>query len=53
LVRTSHMGEYSINNYLNINLSYKLTTYLILVGYNGKQFNKTNQPTLNKDLIIK
>jgi hypothetical protein len=47
------MGEYSINNYLNINLSYTLTTYFILVGYNGKQFNKTNQHTLNKDLIIK
>jgi hypothetical protein len=47
------MRGYSTINYINFNLNYKLTTYLILVGYNGKQFNKTNQHTLNKDLIIK
>jgi hypothetical protein len=47
------MREYSINNYLNFNLSYKLTTDLILVGYNDNQFNKTNQHKLNKDLIRK
>ena len=47
------MREYSINNYLNFNLSYQLTIDLILVGYNGKQINKTNQHKLNKDLIIK
>jgi hypothetical protein len=29
-----------------------LTIDLILVGYNGKQINKTNQHKLNKDLII-
>jgi hypothetical protein len=47
------MRGHSINNYLNVNLSYKLTTGLILVGYNDKQFNETNQHKLNKDLIIK
>jgi hypothetical protein len=47
------MRGYSLNNYLNFNLSYKLTTYPILVGYNGNQFNKTNLHTLNKDIIIK
>ena len=47
------MGEYSINDYLNINLSYKLTIDYILVDYNDKQINKTIQQKLNKDLIIK
>jgi hypothetical protein len=53
LVNINHMRGHSINNYLNVNLSYKLTTGLILVGYNDKQFNETNQHKLNKDLIIK
>jgi hypothetical protein len=46
------MREYSINNYLNFNLSYKLIIDHILVVYNDKQINKTNQHKLNKDLII-
>jgi hypothetical protein len=33
--------------------SYKLTIYHILVVYNDKQFNQTNQHKLNTDLIIK
>jgi hypothetical protein len=44
------MRGYSINNYLNFNLSYKLTIDHILVDYIDKQFN---QHKLNKDLIIK
>jgi hypothetical protein len=47
------MRDYSINNYINFNLSYKLTINYILVDYNDKQINKTNQHKLNKDLIIK
>jgi hypothetical protein len=47
------MRYYSINNYLNFNLSYKLTIDHILVDYNDKQIKKTNQHKLNKDLIIK
>jgi hypothetical protein len=47
------MRGYSINNYLNINLSYKLTINYVPVEYNGKQINKTNQHKLNRDLIIK
>jgi hypothetical protein len=47
------MRGYSINNYLNFNLSYKLTIDHILVDYNDKQIGKTNQHKLNKDLIIK
>jgi hypothetical protein len=47
------MRYYSINNYLNFNQSYNLTIDHILVNYNDKQFNKTNQHKLNKDLIIK
>jgi hypothetical protein len=47
------MRGYSINNYLNFNLSYKLTINYILVDYNDKQINKTNQHKLNKYLIIK
>jgi hypothetical protein len=47
------MRGYSINNYLNFNLSYKLTIDHILVDYNDKQFNQTGQYKLTKDLIIK
>jgi hypothetical protein len=47
------MRGYSINNYLNFNLSYKLTINYILVDYNDKQINKTNQHKLNRNLIIK
>jgi hypothetical protein len=36
------MRYYFIINYLNFNLSYKLTIDHILVVY--KQFNQTNQP---------
>jgi hypothetical protein len=32
---------------------YKLTIDHVLVDYNNKQFNQTNQYKLNKDLIIK
>ena len=42
------MRGYSINNYLIFNISYKLAIYYILVYYNDKQFNKTNQHKLNK-----
>jgi hypothetical protein len=44
------MRGYSINNYLNFNLSYKLTIGHIRVVY--KQFNQTNQHRLNTDIII-
>jgi hypothetical protein len=47
------MRGYSINNYLNFDLSYKLTIIYILVDYNDKQINKTNQHKLNRNLIIK
>jgi hypothetical protein len=47
------MRSYSVNNYLNFNLSYKLTIDNILVDYNDKQINKTIQHKLNKYLIIK
>jgi hypothetical protein len=47
------MRDYSINNYINFNLSYKLTINYILVDYNDKQINKTNQHKLNKGIIIK
>jgi hypothetical protein len=47
------MRGYSIYNYLNFNLSYKLILDHILVDYNDKQINKTNQHKVNKDLIIK
>jgi hypothetical protein len=47
------MRGYSINNYLNFNLSYKLTIDPIRGDYNDKQCNETNQHKLNKDLIIK
>jgi hypothetical protein len=46
------MRGYSVNIYLNFNLSYKLTINYILVDYNDKQINKTNQHKLNRDLII-
>ena len=45
------MREYSINNYLTFNLSYKLTIKYILVD-NDEHINKTNQHKLNKDPII-
>jgi hypothetical protein len=45
--------DYSINNYLNFNLSYKLTIDHILVDYNSRQINKSNQHELYKDLIRK
>jgi predicted kinase len=47
------MRGYSINNYLNFNTSYKFTINYILVDYNVKQINKSNQHKLNKDLIRK
>jgi hypothetical protein len=53
LVSINHMRGYSINNYLNFNLSYELVINHILVYYNDKQINKTNQHKLNKDPIIK
>ena len=40
------MRGYSINNYLNFNLSYELTIDHILVDYNDKQFN--NETWYNK-----
>jgi hypothetical protein len=46
------MRGYSLNNYLSFNLSYKLTLDHILVDYNNKWFNETNQHKLNKDLNI-
>ena len=46
------MSGYSINNYLNFNINYKLTIDHILVD-NDEHINKTNQHKLNKDLIIK
>jgi hypothetical protein len=36
LVSIYHMRGYSINNYLNFNLSYELTIDYILVDYNDK-----------------
>jgi hypothetical protein len=53
LVNINHMRGYSLNNYLNFNLSYKLNIDQILVDYNNKQFNYTNQHKSNKDLIVK
>ena len=47
------MRGYSINNYLNFNLSYNLTIDHLLVDYNDKQINKSNQHRLNRKLIIK
>jgi hypothetical protein len=44
------MSGYSVNNYLNLNISYKVTIDHILVLY--KQFNQTNQHQLNTDIII-
>jgi hypothetical protein len=46
------MRSYSINNYLNFNLSYEFTINYILVD-NDEHINKTIQHKLNKDLIIK
>jgi hypothetical protein len=53
LISINHMRGYSINNYLNFNLSYKLTINYILVDYIDNQINKTNQHKLNRNLIIK
>jgi hypothetical protein len=49
LVSIDHMRGYSINNYLNFNLSYKLIIDHILVDYKDKHINKTNQLKLNKN----
>jgi hypothetical protein len=46
------MSGYSINNYLNFNLSYKFTINYILVD-NDEHIIKTNKHKLNKYLIIK
>jgi hypothetical protein len=40
MVNINHIRGYSTNNYLNFNLSYKLTIDHILVVY--KQFNQIN-----------
>jgi hypothetical protein len=42
LVNIYYMRGYSINNYLDFNLSYKLIIDHILVDYKDKQINKTN-----------
>ena len=52
LVSVNHMSGYSINNYLNFNLSYKLFIYHSLAS-NDEYINETNQPKLNRNLIIK
>ena len=49
MVNINHIRGYSINNYLNFNLSYKFTINYILVD-NDEHINKTNQHKLNKDL---
>jgi hypothetical protein len=36
LININHMRVYSINNYLNFNLSYELTIDHLLVDYNDK-----------------
>jgi hypothetical protein len=53
LVNINHIRGYSINDYLNFNLSYELTIDHILVDYNDKQFNQTNQHKLDKDIMRK
>ena len=53
MVNINYMRGYSINNYLNFNLNYKLIIDHILVDYKDKQINKTNRHQLNKDLIKK
>jgi hypothetical protein len=52
LVNINHMRGYSINNYLNFNLSYEFTINYILVD-NDEHINNTNQYELSKDLIVK
>jgi hypothetical protein len=52
LVNINRIRGYSINKYLNFNLSYKLTIDHSLVN-NDEHINKTNQHKLNKDLLIK
>jgi hypothetical protein len=47
------MRGYSLNNNLIFNLSYKLAIDHILVDYNDKWFNETNQHELIKYLNIK
>jgi hypothetical protein len=47
------MRGYSISNYLNFNLNYKLIIDHILVYYNDKQFNQINQHKLNTSPVIK
>jgi hypothetical protein len=42
-----------MRGYSTFNLSHKLTINYILVDYNDKQINKTNQHKLNRNLIIK
>ena len=46
------MSGYSINNYLKFYLSYKLIIYHSLAN-NDEYINETNQPKLNRNLIIK
>jgi hypothetical protein len=52
-ININHTKGYSLNNYLNLNLSYKLAIDHILVDYNDKWFNETNQHELIKYLNIK
>jgi hypothetical protein len=47
------MRGYSLNNYLDFNISYKLAINYILIDYNDNWFNETNQHKLNKYLSIK
>ena len=53
LIIIYHLRKYTLNNQFNFNLNYKLTIDHILVDYNDKQINKTNQHKLNKSLVIK
>jgi hypothetical protein len=52
LVNINHIRGYYINDYHNLNISYKSTINHILVDYNDKHLNKTNQHKLIKDLKI-
>jgi hypothetical protein len=53
LIIIYHLRKYTLNNQFNFNLNYKLTIDHILVDYNDKQINNTNQHKLNKSLVIK
>jgi hypothetical protein len=53
LVNINYTRGYYINNYLKFNISYELTIDHLLVDYNDKQINKSNQHRLNRNLIIK